>query len=123
MSFNRTRARQLLTTGDLRTLFVDEMGWDRHSATLDIALDGLSLSLTAVAQKRGLVVYHCPTPSGLRLPDYSRRRKIEHEVAEAVHEHLIVFTDASDETQIWQWMKREPGKPAACREHTFHRSQ
>ena len=30
---------------------------------------------------------------------------------------------ALDETQVWQWVKREPGKPAACREHTFHRSQ
>ena len=28
-----------------------------------------------------------------------------------------------NETQVWQWVKREPGKPAACREHVFHRSQ
>jgi hypothetical protein len=26
-------------------------------------------------------------------------------------------------TQIWQWVKRESGKPAACREHTYHYSQ
>ena len=26
-------------------------------------------------------------------------------------------------TQVWQWVKREPGKPAACREHTYHRNQ
>ena len=25
--------------------------------------------------------------------------------------------------QIWQWVKREPGKPAACREHTYRKSQ
>ena len=36
---------------------------------------------------------------------------------------LIVFTDAGNETQVWQWVKRETGKPAACREHVFHRSQ
>ena len=26
-------------------------------------------------------------------------------------------------TQIWQWVKREAGKPLACREHTYHRDQ
>ena len=32
-------------------------------------------------------------------------------------------TSIKKTTQIWQWVKREPGKPTACREHTFHRSQ
>ena len=56
------------------------------------------------------------------MPDHSLRRKIEHQVAKSAHEHLIVFTDAKT-TQIWQWVKREPGKPAACREHTYRHSQ
>jgi len=34
-----------------------------------------------------------------------------------------VFSDPRAETYIWQWVKREPGKPAACREHAFHKSQ
>ena len=70
-----------------------------------------------------MVVYHCPPPSGEKLPDYPHRRKIEQQVAKSAHEHLIVFTDAGNETQVWQWVKREPGKPAACREHVFHHSQ
>ena len=51
------------------------------------------------------------------------RRKIQREVARSVHEHLIVYTDAAETTQIWQWVKREPGRPAACREHRYHRGQ
>jgi hypothetical protein len=70
-----------------------------------------------------MVAYQCPTHPGARLLHYSHRRKIEHQVARSAHEHLIVFTDANNETQIWQWVKRERGKPTACREHTFHRSQ
>ena len=31
--------------------------------------------------------------------------------------------DADKTTQVWQWLKKEPGKPVACREHTFHRDQ
>ena len=60
-----------------------------------------------------------PSPGRLRLPDHATRRKIEREVAKHRHQHLIVFTDAGKTTQVWQWVKRELGKPAACREHTY----
>ena len=123
MSLNAARARQLLAKGDLRTLFVEELGWDRHSAPLQITVGASTLALAALAHKRGMVAYQCATPVGGRLPDYAERRKIEHQVAKSAYEHLIVFTDAKAETQIWQWVKREPGKPAACREHAFYKSQ
>ncbi len=120
---NAAHARQLLRNFDFRALFIEELGWDRHNAPLDIVALGSPITLSALAQKRGMVAYHCPTPKGQPLPDYAQRRKIEHQVAKAAHEHLIVFTDLAKTTQIWQWVKREPGKPAACREHTFHPSQ
>lgn len=123
MPLDTARARQLLVKGDLRALFIEELGWDRHTAALQITLDGVALTLPALAQKRGMVAYQCPAPDGSKFPDYAQRRKIEHQVAKSAHEHLIVFTDAGTGTQVWQWVKREPGKPAACREHTYHRSQ
>jgi len=123
MPLDNHRARELLNMGDLHNLFIEALGWDRHAATLEVTIAGVARTLHALAQKRGMVAYHCPTPAGQHLPDYAERRKIEHQVARSAHEHLIVFTDAANETQIWQWVKREPGKPAACREHTFHRSQ
>jgi len=70
-----------------------------------------------------MVAYHCPTQGGHRLPDSTQRAKIERQVAKSVYEHLIVFTDAANETQIWYWVKREPGRPAVARSHTYHRSQ
>ena len=123
MPLDINRARQLLAKGDLPQLFIDVLGWDRHNAVLEVPIPDATPRLRALAQKRGMVAWHCPTPAGERLPDYARRRKIEHQVAKSAHEHLIVFTDAANDTQVWQWVKREPGKPAACREHTFHRSQ
>jgi len=123
MSLNVNRVRQLLKEFDFSALFRDELGWDTHNAPLEIQLDGQPQKLQAVAQKRGMVALRCPTPTGEHLPEYSVRRKIEQQVAKAAHEHLIIFTDAAQTTQIWQWVKREPGKPAACREHTFHKSQ
>jgi methylase of polypeptide subunit release factors len=123
MSLNVNRVRQLLKEFDFSALFRDELGWDTHNAPLEIQLDGQPQKLQAVAQKRGMVALRCPTLTGEHLPEYSVRRKIEQQVAKAAHEHLIIFTDAAQTTQIWQWVKREPGKPAACREHTFHKSQ
>ncbi len=123
MTLNAARARQLLAKGDLRALFVEELGWDRHVAGLQVTVGPSSYSLTALAHKRGMVAYQLVALGGGRIPDYAERRKIEHQVARSAHEHLIVFTDARGETQVWQWVKRETGKPAACREHTFHKSQ
>ena len=120
---NLARARQLLQNFDVRALFIEELGWDRHNTHLEILVRGSSITLSALAEKRGMVAYHCPASTGRPLPDYAQRRKIEHQVAKATHEHLIVFTDPTNTIQIWQWVKREPGKPAACREHTYRVSQ
>ena len=113
----------MLQKFDVRALFIDELGWDRHNTHLEISVRGSSITLSALAEKRGMVAYHCLASTGQPLPDYARRRKIEQQVAKATHEHLIVFTDPTNTTQIWQWVKREPGKPAACREHTYRASQ
>ncbi len=123
MSSDFARIRQRLKEGDFRALFIEELGWDRHDARLTVQVDGQSWALQACAQKRGMVAYLCPAPDGVRVPDYAVHRKIEHQVARSVHEHLIVFTDSAKTTQVWQWVRRESGKPTACREHHFHRKQ
>lgn len=123
MTINKTRARQFLTGGDLRGLFIEELGWDRYQAALEIIVDSKLVLLSALAHKRGLVAYQCPVPAGQHLFDYPMRRKIERQVSKSVHEHLIIFTDTNNGIQIWQWVKREPGKPASCREHAYHRNQ
>ena len=57
---------------------------------------------------------HIPTPM---------RRKIESQVAKSAFEHLIIFVDEERATQIWQWVKRESGQSAACREQVFYKGQ
>ncbi|MGQ9822765.1 MAG: Eco57I restriction-modification methylase domain-containing protein, partial [Thermogutta sp.] len=123
MPLNTARVKQYLKDFDVTNLFTQELGWDRHKATLEVTVDGRKFMLSAVAQKRGMVAFQCPAPDGEPIPLYSLRRKIEQHVARSVHEHLVIFTDAGRTTQVWQWMKREAGRPAACREHTFHRNQ
>ena len=41
MPIDTVRARELLGQGDFRRLFIEELGWDRHSTTLEVVVDGL----------------------------------------------------------------------------------
>ena len=99
-------------------------GWDNHSDTLHVTVDETEYILTAIAEKRGMVVFECPTPEVDRsLPDYATRRKIQKQVAKSSHENFIIYTNAEKTTQIWQWVKRQQGKPDACREHRYDHGQ
>ncbi len=123
MVLNVPRIRALLQNFDFKSLFREELGWDSHTDTLNVSVDEQTFALTAIAQKRGLVVLlYCPSDSR-DLPDYSTRRKIERQVAKSVFEHLLIYTNGDKTTQIWQWVKREPGKPTACREQTYQQGQ
>jgi hypothetical protein len=119
MPLDTSRCRQYLKQFELQPLFTQQLGWDHHSQHLEIAVDGQTFYLSAIAHKRGMVAFlHEGT-----LPDHPVRRRIEHRVARSVHEHIIIYTDPQHTTQIWQWVKRETGKPTASREHTFYRDQ
>jgi len=115
--------RQPLRGFDFRKLFVEELGWDHHTARLEVLADGQCFRLAGVAEKRGFQAFICEPSSTGCIPDYGTRRKIERQVTKSAHEHLIIFVDGPRTTQVWQWVKRELGKPAACREHTYDKSQ
>jgi len=123
MPLDVARTRQLLKNFDFDILFIQELGWDHHDQHIDITLDGETYALAAIAEKRGMVAFEYTTRSRLSLPDYQTRRKIERQLTKAVHEHLIIFVDKDRTTQIWQWVKREQGKPTACREQAYYSDQ
>ena len=128
MQINRNRISQLLKDFEFKTVLIEELGWERYSGEVkteirEKGVDESEYLLTAIAEKRGMAVFQCSARTDGSIPNYATRRKIQREVAKFVHEHLIIYTDAAETTQIWQWVKREPGKPLACREHRYHREQ
>ena len=123
MPLDAQRARQSLKDFDFRSLFVEELGWERHPAAHPVTVDGNTYRLDTVAHKRGLAVFVCQPGTTGQIPDYPTRRKIDRQVAKIAHEHVVVFVDSGKTTQVWQWVKKEPGKPVACREHTFYKTQ
>ena len=120
MQFTPQETRQYLKESEFEELFTQVLGWDNHSQTLPVIVDETKYVLTALAEKRGMVVYECPQMTEEQpFPDYATRRKIQRQVAKASHENFIIYTDAEKTMQIWQWVKRQQGKPDACREHRY----
>lgn len=121
---NERNTRQYLKESEFENLFIEELGWDRHTQTLPITVDETVYQLTAIAEKRGMIVFECPaTGTDGRISDYATRRKIQKQVAKSAHEHFIIYTDAEKTKDVWQWVKREQGKPDACREHRYNRNE
>ena len=76
MSLDLTRVRTILKAGNFRALFIEELGWERHDASLTVPLEGQPWHLQACAHKRGMVAYLCPAPAGVGLPDYAIRHSL-----------------------------------------------
>lgn len=133
--------QQLLTGGDWRTLFIDELGWNGLSTQFEIALfepgqqsrgwsslEELrrretmarhSFVLKGIAQKCGLAVFVCSPYKQGQIPGYLMRCEIERRVSKSNHHHLIVFMNEANTTQIWQWAHHtDEGNTEYC-EHTL----
>ncbi len=119
VQFLGSTIRQSLQSFDFRRLFVQELGWDRHVASVTVAVDGQEFHLQPVAEKHGFQVFECPPGSTGSIPDHPTRGKIERQVAKSAHEHIIIYTDAAKTVQKWQWVRRELGRPLARREYDF----
>ena len=118
MKIDVAAVRKTLKSFDFKTLFYEHLGWDKHQAHLDIPVDGNTVSLTAIAQKRGFVAFVCRS-----MLDRPTRLKIDHQVTKSVREHFVIYADEPAGQQVWHWVRRESGKPLASRDHRFDVSQ
>lgn len=119
MTLSVPRVRHYLKNFELEKLFIEELGWDHHSNTLDVPIGRHTYQLQGIAEKRGVRILRCPPDDDGELSDYHTRRKIEKHVTKLAYEHLIIFVDGNWATQIWQWVARQPGQPAVYREHPY----
>ena len=116
--------RPYLQDFDLTGLMVEGLGWNHHrGAPIAASADGQDFELLPVAEKAGFAVYRCGPGADGAIPPQSVRRQIEKGVEAVKYEHLIIFVDAAETRQVWQWVKRESGKPPAIRELRYEKGQ
>jgi cell fate (sporulation/competence/biofilm development) regulator YlbF (YheA/YmcA/DUF963 family) len=116
MILDTARTRRYLKEFDFESLFIEELGWDHYTTSLDVEVDEQRFTLQAVAEKRGVVAFTCAVGT---IPPYAMRRKIDGQVARSFREHFIIYVDGERTEQIWQWVRREIGRPLASREHHY----
>lgn len=114
---NKAHAKELLKKFDFKALFLDELGWDNHEGICTLNVGDEKFQLSAVAEKRGMAAFVCPMPD--KPIDYPTRGQIEAQLAKSIREHIVIYVDKNKRFQTWQWVKREPGRPIARREHTY----
>lgn len=122
MQLDRKNVSQYLKESKFEQLFIEELGWDRHTGKLEVDVNGEGYHLSVIAHKRGMVTYTCQL-AGSRLTIDDTIRKIEIQVAKSAYQHLIIYTDANKVEQIWQWAKREHGKPIIRRHYHYFTHQ
>ncbi len=117
MKIDVAAVRKCLKSFDFQTLFREHLGWDNHQARLDIPVDGDTVCLTAVAQKRGFVAFRLSRS----IPDRPTRLKIDHQVTKSVREHFVIYADqASGPTGLALGPPRAgqaPGQPRPSLRH------
>ena len=124
MAANIATLRPYLQNFDLTGLMVEELGWNHlQSASIIVSVDNDTYDLSPVAEKAGFAVFRCSPAADSTTPNQNIRRQIERKVADTSYEHLIIFVDAAETEQIWQWVKREPGRPTALRELRYDQGQ
>ena len=106
---------QRLRDFDFAGLF-HELGWDRHRDRFPVDLDGTVWALDGVAEKRGFQVFRVRPGRDGAIPPRALRRRIDREVTKRAQEHLLIFTDDQLRQQVWQWTRREPGRPLQAHE-------
>ena len=127
MALNRQAVQDCLRQCDyesFKDLFIDELGWDDVDLIeFPVGIESSPYKAVAVVEKKGVIVYHCQSEMESDIPDRITRRKIEQQINQYTREHLIIYTDSKQQEQIWQWVRREKGKPIVSREYPYRVEQ
>ncbi len=107
---------------EFKDLF-NELGWDTARKDELVSVDKQIFALQAVAEKRDFLILQCSPQNGGKIPNAAGRKKIDREITKHYFEHLLIFTDAQRERQIWQLSIREVNKPIVIREIEYYTHQ
>lgn len=107
----------------LTRMFIEELGWDRSSGSVTLAIDGREWVGQRIAQKRGLQVCWIRTDR-LVLMNRKLLRELQRILMRTAHEHILVFSCEEPRKQVWLWSVHLPGgRKLRHREHPFFSAQ
>jgi len=122
MSFNEKTVKAHLRKGEIRKLFIEELGWDSGKATKECKVAQNTYQLKEAARKAGFRVWVCELPSA-KLPSREDTKSVHRQLVKESYEHIIVFLTSDKKSQIWLWVRREPNKQVSFKHHHYYASQ
>lgn len=102
MALTKRQFVQYLRDADFRTLFIEEMGWNKYSASIadvpTMYVDERAFNLKTIAHRNGFQVLVCNVPE---LPSNSVCKKLDTKLRKAANDYICIFVIPGTEHHQW----------------------
>lgn len=121
-TISKKQFRNYIQNFDFTNLF-NQLGWNFVDEHFPVKLKDETYHFRAVAEKGGFRIIVSQPTKTTDLPDYNTRLQLDRKIARLYREHLLIFTDSKQTTQIWQLFVKQLGKPSRLSETRWHKGQ
>lgn len=102
MALTKKQFAQYLKEADFRTLFIEEMGWNKYSTTLAdipaIIIEGKEFNIKTIAHRNGYQILLCNVKE---LPTNSLCKKLDTKLRRAAQDYICIFVVPGTEHHLW----------------------
>ncbi len=102
MALTKRQFVQYLKDADFRTLFIEEMGWNKFSASIadvpTMYVEERAFNLKTIAHRNGFQVLVCNVPE---LPSNSVCKKLDTKLRKAANDYICIFVIPGTEHHQW----------------------
>jgi len=102
MALTKNQFIQYLKDADFRTLFIEEMGWNKFNAALadipTIIIEEKAFNIKTIAHRNGFQVLLCTVDE---LPSNSMCKKIDTKLRKAANDYICIFVVSGSEHHQW----------------------
>jgi hypothetical protein len=105
------------------TNLFNDLGWNHLNEQTPIKLNEETYTFHSVAEKSGFRIMVFNPNASQDLPDYATRLQLDRKIGKLFREHLLIFCDKNNTTQIWQLFVKQLGKPSRLSETRWLKGQ
>ena len=102
MALTKRQFVQYLKDADFRTLFIEEMGWNKFSTSIadvpTMYIEDKAFNLKTIAHRNGFQVLVCNVPE---LPSNSVCKKLDTKLRKAANDYICIFVIPGTEHHQW----------------------
>ncbi len=121
-TISKKQFKQYIEDFDFVGLF-NQLGWSYLDEKTPVKLKDETYIFHSVAEKGGFRILVFKPAKHQDLPDYATRLQLDRKIGKLYREHLIIFCDKGNATQIWQLFVKQLGKPSRLSETRWHKGQ